>query len=435
MTLLRRLFPSARGTGFMAVKVVSLGLLSIYSFEIIYVLVRILPLGFYPWMVLLTSVGAYVLAVDLGFSNYVYAIVRRDFLLGEDAGSEAIVAESACIYLLVAIVASAIAAAVIFWVVPTGLRLALTVYFVTIVLPLPWMLIRRAAAAVDLFLEIETIECVRRAVVCLLAAAMLGGFGLTAFSLASLATWVAAMAGAWFILRRAGFHLRPASLASLVAFLKSNAEGIWKSGGFGALEFVIYNFPYVAIPLIYHGPQDLVAFDLFVKVSRFGGAAYSIPAEVFTPPQTRAHYRADVEGVARYQRLTWLVGLAPLALASLFLLFLGGPLFDRLLANTHAVDPLVRVAMVAMLACLLLQSSSGGFLLSVGRYDEISRVAILSVTLMACLVLATILIGLSFPIFLMLYVGVYLFHAVLFQSVFSQVAGRTGHAAAPPLPA
>ena len=284
MASLLRLVPSRGKVVFMGVKLLSLALLSIYSFEIIYVLVRTLPSGFYPWMVLLTSIGTYVLAIDLGFSSYVYSVIRRDFVLGVHDGGEALVSEAACIYILVAAVASMLAAVIIFVVVPAGLKLALSLYFATIVLPLPWMLIRRSAAAVDLFLEIETLECARRAVVCVLAAALLMGLGLTGFSLACLTLWILVMAAAWIMLRRNGFHLRPAPLSRLVAFMTSNASGILKSGRFTGLEFLIYYFPYAAIPFLYHGPADLVAFDVFVKVSRFGGASYSVPAEVFTPP-------------------------------------------------------------------------------------------------------------------------------------------------------
>lgn len=416
-------FPSFdRGRiGFLALKLANLGLVTLYSFGIIYVLVRIVPPGFYPWMVLLASIGGYILATDMGFSAYVYAEVRRDFLADRMDGADDLVSQAVTLYLALALAAALIAALVIPMFAPRGLALALILYFATIVLPLPWMLIRRVAAAVDLYVAMEALECTRRAAFCLLAATMLFGVSLLGFALACLAAWAIAAAAAWWLLRRHDFRLSLGSPRRIARFWRANRSGVIRSGRFAALEFFIYNFPYIAIPLIFHGPADLVSFDLFNKVSRFGGAAYSVPAEVFCPPQTRAYYAGDGEGVARYQRLTWLVGAVPLATGATLLAVFGGPVFTRLLAGTHPVEPLVRVAMILMLAALLLQSSAGGFLVSVGRYDELAAVAVITTLLMLGVMTATALGGIAFPIFLLLYVAVYFFHAGAFQLLFTRL--------------
>lgn len=419
--------PTARAAGrlgFLALKGVNLALLVVYSFGMVYVLVRALPPGFYPWMVVLSSVGGYVLAADLGFSIYVYSVVRRRFLAGDLAGSQDLVGDATGIYFAAAAVSCAIAGAVIAKVAPQGLALALAGYFASIVLPLPWMLIRRVAAAIDLHVHIEILEATRRAVFCGFAGLMLAGVPLIGFVLLSLAGWLAAMGCAWGLLRRHGFHLRPGPPARLLSFFSENRDGVVKSGRFTALEFGIYNFPYLLIPLMFHGPAELVGFDLFNKVARFGGAAYSVPAEAFTPQQTRAHYAGDVATVERYQRLMWAVGAVPMTIGGGLLLLVGGPVFDKLLAGVHAVSGEVRIAMAAMLAALLLQTSAGGFLISVGRYDEVGRVAVTTAVLMGASVAATTLLGLSFGTFMLLYVAAYAVHAVLFESAFRRLSGR-----------
>ncbi|MBB3911817.1 hypothetical protein [Sphingomonas desiccabilis] len=421
---------TARPSGhlwFLALKGVNLALLIAYSFGMVFVLVRSVPPGFYPWMVMLSSIGGYVLAVDLGFSNYVYSVVRRRFLTDALTGAEELVAEATSLYLAIAALACAIAAPVVFTLAPAGLRLAMFGYFASIVLPLPWMLIRRTAAAVDLHFQIEALECIRRAVFCGFGAAMLFGLPLIGFVGLSLAGWVVAMAAAWLLLRRHGFHVRPGRFGRMLAFLGENRDGVMKSGKFTALEFAIYNFPYLAIPFLFHGPANLVGFDLFNKVARFGGAAYSVPAEAFTPQQTRAYYAGDVEGVKRYQRMTWAVGAVPMVIGSVLLISLGGPVFDALLAGIHAIPLVLRCAMAAMLAALLLQSSAGGFLLSVGHYDEVSRVATVTACLMLGVVVATALFGLSFVDFMVLYVLAYGVHAVLFEASFRRLSGRARH--------
>lgn len=412
---------AARQLAFLVLKGTNLALLIGYSFGLVYVLVRAVPPGFYPWMVMLASIGGYVLAADFGFSGYVYGVVRRRFLTGELTGAEDLVAEATGLYLAVAAAATAIAAAVIAAVAPAGLRLALTGYFSTVVAPLPWMLIRRTAAAVDLHYAIEVLECIRRAVFLSFVVAMLAGLSLGGFVVASLAGWAAAMAAAWALLRRRGFHLHPGRPARILAFVRDHRAGVVRSGRFTALEFAIYNFPYLLIPAMFHGPADLVAFDLFAKVTRFGGAAYSVPAEAFTPQQTRAYYAGDFAGVRRQQRLMWLVGAVPMVSGGLLILAFGGAVFDRLLAGVHTIDPAVRAAMAAMLAAVLLQSSAGNFLVSVGRYEEMARVAAITAVLMAAAVVATVAAALPFAAFLLLYVAAYGVHAALFEWNFGRL--------------
>lgn len=409
--------------GFLAVKLTNLALVTLYSFGIIYVLVRVVPPGFYPWMVLLASIGGYVLATDMGFSAYVYAEVRRDFLRDSLEGADDLVSQATTLYIGLSLAAIVLAALIIPIFAPVRLAPAMTAYFATIVLPLPWMLIRRVAAALDLYVAMETLECIRRAIFCVLAATMLFGVSLFEFSLACLAGWGLAAAAAWWLLRRHGFTLHLGSPRRIALFWSANRSGVLKSGKYAALEFFVYNLPYITIPIIFHGPADLVAFDLFNKVSRFGGAAYSVPAEVFSPPQTRAFYEGDAHAVVRYQRITWLFCLVPLVIGSVLLAVYGGPVFTRLLAGSHTVAPPVRVAMILMLAALLLQSSSGGFLVAVSKYDELAAVAAITAGLIVAAMVVTAIGGISFPVFMLLYVAVYWFHAVALQWLFMRLRG------------
>lgn len=417
--------------GFLALKLLNLALVTLYSFEIIFVLVRTVPADFYPWLVFLASIGGYVLATDMGFSAYVYAEVRRDFLNGAMAGADDLVSQAITLYLAIALAAAALAGLIIPVVSPAGWAMALICYFATIVLPLPWMLVRRVAAALDLYVAMEAIECVRRALSCVLAAGMLFGLGLLGFALASIALWLVAAAASWLLLRRHGFRLELGSPARIAGFWRAHRGGVIKSGRFAALEFVVYNFPYLAIPVMFHGPGDLVAFDLFNKVARFGGAAYAVPGELFCPPQTRAYYDGDAAGVIRYQRLSWMIGAVPLIVGGVLIGAVGGPVFDLLLAGNYPIGPLVRVAMIVMLAALLLQSASCGFLLSVGRYDPLSSVAAITVGLMLAAMIVTMLSGIPFGWFMLLYVGVYVFHAGALQWLFRRLGTPPRAGAAP----
>ncbi|MGN6268804.1 MAG: glycosyltransferase family 2 protein [Sphingomonas sp.] len=421
--------------GFLALKLANLALVTIYSFEIIYVLVRVVPPGFYPWMVFVASIGNYVLVADLGFSAYVYAAVRRDFLADDLDGADDLVSQAASLYLGIAVAVVAIAAVVMPAAAPAGMAAALTAYFATIVLPLPWMLIRRVAAALDHYIAIESVECIRRAVFCLVAATMLMGVSLLEFALACLALWMTAAAAAWWILSRNGFHLRWGSPRRIALFWRENRSGVVKSGRVAALDFFVDNFPYLAIPVIFHGPADLVSFDLFTKVARFGGAAYGVPGEVFTPPQTRAFYAGDANGVMRYQRWTWWLSALPLIVGGVLIGVFGGPVFERLLAGTHEVSPLVRLAMILMLVALLLRSAAAGFLTAVAKYDELAIVAAIAAALMVAVLAATAIGAIPFPVFMLLYVSVYFIHAVVCQWFFVRLRRAPPLARPPEAPA
>jgi hypothetical protein len=194
-------------------------------------------------MVLLASIGGYVLATDMGFSAYVYAEVRRNFLRDSLEGADDLVSQATTLYVGLSLAAIVLAALIIPIFAPVRLAPAMTAYFATIVLPLPWMLIRRVAAALDLYVAMETLECIRRAIFCALAATMLFGVSLFEFALACLAGWAVAAAAAWWLLRRHGFTLRLGSPRRIALFWSANRSGVLKSGKYAALEFFVYNLP------------------------------------------------------------------------------------------------------------------------------------------------------------------------------------------------
>src|SRR5688572_30757338 len=125
----------------MFLKAVNLGLVTLYSFVLIYVFARILPVEFYTQVVFIASTANYVLAADLGFSAFLYASVRREFVAGQLAGSHDNISTSLSIYLsvvLVAIVAVGVLMAADGSISDQELSLAL--YFAAVVPGLPWTL-------------------------------------------------------------------------------------------------------------------------------------------------------------------------------------------------------------------------------------------------------------------------------------------------------
>ena len=170
---------------------------------------------------------------------------------------------------------------------------------------------------------------------------------------------------------------------------------------------------------MFGGPAYVVAFDIFYKVTRFGGVAYNVPIETMLPAQTRAFHSGDVGAVRRYRHQALLLGALPLAGAAAFLLLFGQRFFGVLLNHSHPIDPALRYVMVAMLAAMLLQMTAGAFMVGIGRYRAMTRIAMLTTSLMALAVGATIVLKLDFFTFMMLYVLAYCVHAALFHRAFA----------------
>ncbi len=400
---------------FFGLKTLNLVVITFYSFALVYVLIRILPQNLYPIAVLVSSFGVYIMATDLGYSGFVYYRTRQRYLQkGAADGSES---EVLNLYLGVALLSAIIAGVLILCIVDTSLllRASLALYFLSIVLALPWGLLRKIAAAVDLYLPLELYEFIRRIVFLALAGAMLLGLPFWTFGLLCLLVWALAFIAVQRMLRRHGVAIGRSSLRAIARHLGDNFKNIGRSGALTVIEFLMYNFPYIAIPLMFGDRMLIVPFDIFYKIVRFGAVSYAVSAESFLPPQTHAYYRDDRAAVFRYYYISLLLGLLPLCAATAILLGFGDRVFTTLLARSGVVDHAIRADMVVMLAAMLLQNSAGTFLVGTGNYSPLCRLAAITLSLMGASVIATWLWQISFDHFMALYVAAYCIHAVFYS--------------------
>jgi hypothetical protein len=411
---------------FFGLKTLNLFVITFYSFALVYVLIRVLPQNLYPIAVLVSSFGVYIMATDLGYSGFVYYRTRQRYLQKtEPDGSES---EVFNLYMAVALVAAAVGCGLILTVVnaPLSLRLSLSLYFLSIVLALPWGLLRKVAAAVDLYLPLEIYEFARRVLFLVWAGAMLAGLPFWAFCLLCLITWGVAFAGVQRMLRRHGVAIGASSPPAILRHLGDNYMNIGRSGALTLIEFVMYNFPYMIVPLLFSDRMLIVAFDIFYKIVRFGAVSYAVSAESFLPPQTQAYYMNNRSGVLRYYYLALLVGLLPLVAAATILLVLGESVFSMLLARAGVIDHGMRVAMTVMLGAMLLQNSAGTFLVGTGNYSPLCRLASITLILMGIGVLATWQFSLTFDHFMALYVSAYCLHALFYSFYLFRFLSRPG---------
>jgi O-antigen/teichoic acid export membrane protein len=399
----------------MLLKACNLVLVTLYSFVLIYVFARILPVEFYTQVVFVGSLANYVLAADLGFSAFLYASVRREFLSGSLSRSRDDISTSFSIYLLVVLAALiALAAVLASDGAVSGEELSLALYFTAVVPGLPWTLYRRLAAALDQLIRFELIELARRTATTLAICSLLLGVDFKTFCLATIGIWLLAYGSAFISLRQAGIRLawRPRAFAP---FLRQNRGGLGRSGIFTGVEFMLYNGPYLAIPFLFADPTAIVIFDLFYKVTRFSGLSYSIAVDSFLPQQTQAFYGNRKELIGPSVRRVALICLAPMLAGSAAILLLGDWAFGRLLPSPYQVTPLVQYCMVGMLAGGLVHSTAGSVLIALGRFGPALRIAAVTLMLLALAMAATVLLDLAFDVFLLLYVAAYWCHGLLFQ--------------------
>lgn len=404
----------------------NLGLITFYSFAIIYVLVRVIDPAFYPWIVFITSIGNYILASDLGFGGYVYASLRKSFLHGELAARTRFVSDALNAYFAIALGSAGMAAVAIVALlhVAPAMKLAIALYFGAIVLSLPWSLFRRINAAIDRFVAMEVLEMARRLATVLLAGSMLLGVSFLAFAVLSLVLWAVSFAAALLLLRRQGIAFTLVPPGEALRFIGDNRSHVYSTAKLTGFEFAIYNHPYLVLPFVTGSAGTIVAYDIFYKFVRFGGVAYSVAVETFLPYQTRAFYAGDRAGVRRYQGIMIALGLIPFAIGSLFLLVLGQQFMVGLLSAAHPIEPALRYLIIAMLGAILFQTTAGSLLVGIGEYNRLGNLSSITVAIMAASAVATWVLHLPFMAFMAAYVAAYAVHACLFQGAFARTIGR-----------
>lgn len=393
---------------YLALKALNLVLATALSFGLVFALIRKLPESAYTTFILVSALGAYILATDLGFSSVVFVKLRKAFLDDRIGEARAITVGAIVIYGVVVVLAQLVFCTTLLpRHIPPDWRLAFGLYFLVLLLPLPWNVIRAAAASADRFVLFESVEATRRLGMVLLILAMTRGLPFEAYAWIALGLWALAYAVVLMVLipiiglprTRADWNLRQA--------LSESRGQLGGAGVFALCEVAVYNFPYLVIPTLFHSATALVAFDIFYKVTRFGASAYLVANEGLLPAQTRAiHHRAGptfIRNVLICLGISALPCLCGVLAVSVF----GDPVFKLLLGDAARVSMDVRGAMAAVLVAMLFRAASGTLLLNTGKSSLLARLALGEVAAMVALTLACVLVKASFAQFLWGYVVIF----------------------------
>lgn len=206
-------------------------------------------------------------------------------------------------------------------------------------LNLAWFPLRNVSNAVDEFIYFESLEAVRRIGHIAMMLALLIGLPLPAFLLLANLLWFFVLGTCTMRLVRKGAlaaQLRH-FVSALAAFWRGNGREILRSGTYSGAELVVYNFPYLVVPMAFGLGAPTIILDTVFKVFRGATLIYAAGLDPLVPRQTRAFAEHDVATLKKATlTATVLIAMPTIALCAL-LLTAGDKLFALLLGHAATV--------------------------------------------------------------------------------------------------
>ena len=396
-----------------ALKGLNSALNAISNFALAYVLVRAIGLNSYAVIASLLAIAALVLQSDLGITGLAFFKLRSHYLaeVGRQRASQDdqdLVVTIVIIYLAIAVISVVLLGISLF----TGLvpvathRVAYLLIFAGAVCALPRMALRVAVNARDGFVWTEVIDLGRRTAILVATLAMLLGLSFVSYGTLNLFSWVVSITALIWLARLCGFVPTRGAFLRGFLLLRSELGGIRATVLLSLADFIITVFPYYLLAAA-RDATAVVAFDMFYKVTRFAVLTYLIGAETVLPHQTRAAHDEDAAGLIRATAKGFMVGLIPMTAGIAAITFFGDRIFGVILNHNGIVSPVARLAICAMLVFLLIQTTSQIVLIGVGKFEELSRRAWITLTGMLLITALMVLFHWSIDAFIVAYVIVY----------------------------
>lgn len=399
-------------------------LTAVSNFVLTYVLVRTIGLDSYATIASLLAIAALVVQTDLGITGLTFFRLRSHFLTGLDRlgvseGDRDLVVIIVTIYIAIGVIAVAVLglAMTANLVQVSSHGVAYLLIFAGAVCALPRMALRVAINARDGFVWTEIVDFGRRVSVLAVTAAMLAGLSFEAYSALNLAVWLSSIAALMWLAGLYGFAPERGALRRGLLLLRREVHGIRATVLLSLADFMISVFPYYLLA----GTRDataVVAFDMFYKVTRFAVLSYLIGAETVLPQQTRAVHAADANALMHATFRGSMVGLLAMISGIVAIAVFGETIFGIILDHHGIVSPLMRLAICAMLAFLLIQTTCQIVLIGAGKFDELARRA--GVTLVGMALISALMVQFqwSTDAFIVAYVTVYGFGSLLYAECF-----------------
>ncbi|MGF1454811.1 MAG: hypothetical protein ACFB6R_05460 [Alphaproteobacteria bacterium] len=370
---------------YLMLKAGNIALAGAWGFAQVYALVRILDLKDYSIVVITTAVGAYVLATDLGLSAVLYTRVRRAFLEGRMREEANFAVTSLVIYGTIAVLAAIAFYGVVtvFSIGSRDLHVGFAAHLLVMALALPWALIRVTMAASDRFLMFESVEFGRRIVIVALPFLMLLGVSYVTFVFMALAVWIAVFSIFLPLFFRT-FDLKLTGLKlNFGPFMNARTGQVKWASAYGLQEFFLYNAPYFIVPIISRDPRDLIAFDIFFKITRFGISGHHAINEAMAPVLTRSLHAGNTSSAFRTIGLILLLSFFVAVVGSVTVTQFGDLTFELLLDDEALVPDIVRAAMAGFLVAGAMNMCNASILLFKASYTLLASASLISLTAVA----------------------------------------------------
>jgi len=355
-----------------------------------FVFARVLAPQLFSIYILIGTLGISLWLFDLGAAKILFVRQRERFLAQRT--DTAIATQSSAVVLLYALIVAAGALACF---AVMSLRATMTpwqatelaLFFSFSALNLVWFPLRNVSNAVDRFIRFETLEALRRIGHIGMMLALLIGLPLPAFLVLANLLWFVLIATciAGLIAEGALAARLRGFTSALTSFWYDSRREILRSGNYAVGELVIYNFPYLVVPLAFGLGAPTIILDTVFKVFRGATLIYAAGLDPLVPRQTRAFAERDA---GTLKRATWtaaaLCAVPTFALCAL-LLTAGDRLFALLLGKAATVPPAAVLILVLLLIANLAQNVASNLLLHTGFFRELARVASLLIVGMAAM--------------------------------------------------
>jgi len=394
-----------------SLKVLNTALSAISNFVLAYVLVRAIGLNSYAVMASLLAIAALVVQSDLGITGLTFFQLRSHYLgetgkYGQD--DQDLVTTIVSIYIAVGVISVAVLGLtlVIGLVQVAPHRVAYLLIFAGAVCALPRMALRVAINARDGFVWTEAVDLGRRVALLVVTIAMLLGLSFLSYAALNLLVWILFIGALIWLARSYGFAPRGGAFLRGLLLLRRELRGVGATVLLSLADFIVSVFPYYLLAAA-RDATAIVAFDMFYKVTRFAVISYLIGAETVLPHQTRAVHNKDAAELGRATAKGFMVGLVPMTSGIVAIALFGEKIFDVILNHNGIVSPVMRVAICAMLAFMLIQTTSQIVLIGVGKFEELARRASITLTGMVMISTLTIIFHWSTDAFIVAYVVVY----------------------------
>ncbi|MEZ5711349.1 MAG: hypothetical protein R3E11_01700 [Sphingobium sp.] len=366
-------------------KLINVALVMLWGFAVTFVFVRAMPTNDFRVFLLLVAFNNFTISAEFGFTNVIYARLRRYWLhrtgMGEqDNDGDFRLEEVGVLFLFLCglMICSSLLVALgiaLGW-IRTGFPAVLILFFLVSAFNVLLLLSKRALAALDRNLIWEAVDIARRLLALAALFAVLVGLSLLASVAIQLALNIlCALFGMflihkrtgmrrrqWFAWRTGGRHVRDTYM-----------RDIGSSAALTMSEVAAYNGPYFVIAAVSKDMALILLFDFCFKMIRAVATAIRATIEGALPRLTRHWFAGEMEAFGRALKRAGAMALGIALCAGLVLIAIGQRLFAFLYDGNSSFEMIEVLSLCVLLAVLSIMSVSVYLQGALGRFDKLLR--------------------------------------------------------------